>query len=64
MVTATRAGLISRKEACERYMLSPEELAAWEVKFDQNGIPGLRITRHQIYRDTSPGRGRERAPHF
>ncbi len=64
VVTATRTGLISRKEACERYMLSPEELAAWEAKFDQNGIPGLRITRHQIYRDTQPGAGRERVPHF
>lgn len=64
VVTATRTGVISRKEACERYRLSAEELAAWEAAFDRNGIPGLRITRHQIYRDTSPGKGRERVPHF
>jgi len=52
VVTATRAGLLSRQEACERYLLSPEELAAWEAALDQNGIPGLRVTRLQIYRDT------------
>jgi hypothetical protein len=32
-------------------MLSLEELAAWEAALDQNGIPGLRATRLQIYRD-------------
>jgi len=30
---------------------SLEELAAWEAALDQNGIPGLRVTRLQIYRD-------------
>jgi hypothetical protein len=64
VVTGMRTGLISRQEACERYLLSPEELAVWEAKFDENGVPGLRITRHQIYRDTSPGRARDRVPHF
>ena len=39
------------EEACERYMLSLEELAAWEAAFDRNGIPGLRVTRLQIYRN-------------
>jgi hypothetical protein len=52
VVIAIRAGVLSQREACERYMLSLEELAAWEAAFDQNGIPGLRVTRLQIYRDT------------
>jgi hypothetical protein len=50
VVIATRAGVLSRQEACERYMLSLEELAAWEAALDRNGIPGLRVTRLQIYR--------------
>jgi hypothetical protein len=50
VVVAIRAGLLSPQEACDRYMLSLEELAAWEAALDQNGIPGLRVTRLQIYR--------------
>jgi hypothetical protein len=50
VVVAVRAGVLGRQEACERYLLSPEELAGWETAFDQNGIAGLRVTRLQIYR--------------
>jgi hypothetical protein len=50
VVAAVRAGVLGRQEACERYVLSPEELAAWETALDQNGVPGLRVTRLQIYR--------------
>lgn len=64
VITAMRTGLLSRQEACDRYLLSLEELAVWEAKFDANGVPGLRLTRHQIYRDTSPGKARDRVPHF
>ena len=52
VVAATRAGVISRDEACERYSLSEEELIAWEQALDQNGVPGLRTTRLQCYRGT------------
>ncbi len=52
VVEATRAGMISRQEACERYLLSEEELVAWERALDQNGVPGLRTTRLQCYRGT------------
>ena len=51
VVVAIRAGVLRRQEACERYMLSLEELAAWEDALDKYGIPGLRVTRLQIYRD-------------
>jgi hypothetical protein len=43
VVVAIRGGVITREEACRRYMLSEEELAAWETAFDRSGIPGLRI---------------------
>jgi Protein of unknown function (DUF1153) len=52
VVAAARAGLISREEACARYLLSDEELVAWEQALDQNGVPGLRSTRLQSYRYT------------
>ena len=51
VVIAIRAGVLSSQEACKRYMLSLEELGAWEAALDRNGIPGLRVTRLQIYRD-------------
>lgn len=43
VVVATRSGIITRDEALLRYVLSEEELAAWETAFDRSGIPGLRI---------------------
>jgi hypothetical protein len=49
-VVATRTGILSRVEACQRYMLSDEELADWEVAFDKRGIPGLRSASLHLYR--------------
>jgi uncharacterized protein DUF1153 len=60
VVAATRAGLISREEACARYLLSDEELVAWERALDQNGVPGLRSTRLQCYGYTRIDRTRQR----
>ena len=54
VVVAIRAGVLGRQEACDRYLLSPEELAGWEIALDENGIPGLRVTRLQIYRGSPP----------
>lgn len=61
VVAAARAGLISREEARARYMLSDEELVAWERDFDENGIPGLRTTRLQCYRPTRLSGVRQRS---
>ena len=55
VVLATRAGVITREEAYERYMLSPEELTAWETAFDQNGTHGLRATHLQDHRNAALG---------
>jgi Protein of unknown function (DUF1153) len=52
VVHAVRDGSISLQEACQRYTLSIEEFLAWERAVDRYGIPGLRATRMQIYRDT------------
>jgi hypothetical protein len=52
VVQAVRNGSISLQEACRRYKLSVEEFLAWQRAIDRYGVPGLRVTRLQIYRDT------------
>jgi hypothetical protein len=52
VVAAVRDGIISLEEACHRYNLSVEELQIWQRAFDSHGVPGLRVTRVQIYRGT------------
>jgi len=47
-----RSGALSLQEACRRYNLSVEEFLAWQRSIDRYGVPGLRVTRLQIYRDT------------
>jgi hypothetical protein len=56
VVQAVRNGSISLREACRRYTLSIEEFRAWERAVERYGIPGLRVTRIQIYRDTDAAR--------
>jgi len=52
VVAAVRSGALSIQEACRRYKLSVEEFLAWQRAIDRHGVPGLRVTRLQIYRDT------------
>lgn len=56
VVQAVRSGSISLQEACRRYSLSVEEFLAWQRAIERHGIPGLRVTRLQIYRDTDEAR--------
>ena|SRR5215469_1684957 len=51
VVLAVRNGLITIEEICRRYDLSREELDSWIAAFERYGLPGLRTTRVQIYRD-------------
>jgi len=50
IVNAVRCGAISLEEVCRRYQLSVEEFAAWQRAIEAHGVPGLRVTRSQIYR--------------
>src|SRR5579862_4982416 len=52
VVHAVRSGRITLQEACRRYRLSVEEFLAWQRAIERHGIPGLRVTRLQIYRET------------
>ena len=56
VVAAVRTGAIGLEEACRRYELSEEEFFAWERGIETHGVPGLRTTRLQIYRDTPASR--------
>jgi hypothetical protein len=56
IVNAVSAGVISLEEVCRRYELSVEEFLAWQRAIDTHGVPGLRVTRLQIYRDNPPSR--------
>ena len=51
VVAAVRAGLITLEEACRRYTLSIEGFLSWQRLVDSHGLPGLRVTRLQDYRD-------------
>ena len=56
VVAAVRGGLLSLEEACTRYTLTVEEFLAWQRAIERHGIPGLRVTRLQIYRDAEEER--------
>ncbi|HEX8383126.1 MAG TPA: DUF1153 domain-containing protein [Sphingomonas sp.] len=51
VVAAVNGGLLSVDEVCERYSLTAEEFAGWQRAIDRSGMPGLRVTRIQHYRD-------------
>ena len=51
VVAAVNGGLLTVDEACERYDLTLEEFAGWQRAVDRSGMPGLRVTRIQHYRD-------------
>ena len=50
VVAAVDGGLLTAAEACERYGLTLEELASWQRAIEREGMPGLRATRVQHYR--------------
>ena len=56
VVNAVRSGVISLEEVCQRYELSVEEFLGWQRAIETHGVPGLRVTRLQIYLDTPPSR--------
>lgn len=62
VVEAVRIGRLTLDEACKRYELSVEEFIAWQKAIIAHGIPGLRATRLQIYRETEPGAPKPEKP--
>ena len=50
VVAAVSGGLLSIKEACERYSITPEEFLSWYGSVARFGVSGLRATKLQQYR--------------
>jgi Protein of unknown function (DUF1153) len=51
VVAAVNGGLLSIEDACERYDLSLEEFVSWLRAVERSGLPGLRVTWTQHYRN-------------
>lgn len=51
VVAAVNGGLLTFDEACLRYALGLEELTSWQRSVARSGLPGLRVTRLQQYRE-------------
>lgn len=56
VIEAVRGGWVPIEEICRIYNLSVDEFLAWERDIDRYGVPGLRTTRYQIYRQTETRR--------
>jgi transposase-like protein len=50
VVAAVDQGLLTEREACQRYGLTPEELGSWRSALGEHGVGALRTTRLQLYR--------------
>jgi hypothetical protein len=51
IVAAVRGGLLTFEEACARYSIEMQELIGWQRAVQRSGVPGLRVTHSQSYRD-------------
>lgn len=51
VVAAVMGGLLSLKEACERYTLTVDEFLSWHSAIETHGLGGLKTSRIQRYRD-------------
>ena len=58
VIQAVRGGWVPIEEVSSLYDISADEFLAWERDVDRYGVPGLRATRLQIYRDTDKERRR------
>ncbi len=56
VLAAIDTGVLTRAEACARYHISDLELQLWERAVRYAGVPGLRVTRVQIYKPIFEGR--------
>jgi hypothetical protein len=55
VLAAIDAGVLTRAQACARYHISEIELRLWERAVHFAGVPGLRVTRVQIYKPIFEG---------
>jgi hypothetical protein len=62
VIRAVRNGVLSASDVRARYLLSEEELAAWQADFERNGIAGLQQKslrqRRQLHQHRNRGTNR------
>jgi transposase-like protein len=58
VIAALREGETTVEEVCRLYSLSREELLSWISAIERHGVPGLRSTRVQLYRELVKPAGR------
>ena len=58
VLAAIDAGVLTRAQACARYHISDMELRLWERAVHFAGVPGLRVTRVQVYKPIFEGTSR------
>lgn len=51
VVAAVEGGLLTTEDACSRYSLSVEEFTGWSRSLARKGLPALRVTQTQNYRE-------------
>lgn len=53
VVIAVETGILSLDEACGRYIISPEEFAAWKNDYARKGMESLRCNALKRQRDAA-----------
>ena len=53
VVAAVNGGMLSIREACDRYNLTLEEFASWQRAVEREGLSGLRVCRAQFHRNST-----------
>jgi hypothetical protein len=62
LILAVRSGAVMLDDVSQVFHLSPDEFHAWQAAYDRWGVPGLRSTRLQVYREAPDRRLRRVLP--
>jgi hypothetical protein len=63
VVAAVRDGMVTMASALHRYQITEEEFLSWQRAFESYGLPGLRATFIQQYREAAPAARPDSGPH-
>lgn len=58
VIAAVDAQLLTLEEVYERYRVSEKEFSDWKKMVARHGVPGLRVTKDQMYRKVPQSAGK------
>lgn len=58
VIAAVDAQLLTLEEVYKRYRVSEKEFSDWKKMIGRHGVPGLRVTKDQMYRRVSQTAGK------